>query len=187
MVLAPATGMAKAIDSSSRKGSGLLEAVVAAGILATVLTGILPLVLVAVGGAAQARTDLMAATLAQERLAQLQTLQYLHTGAIVIGDGSTLPRGDGFVDGGRGLTATGLAALEAPQPASSEWLDDRGGWLADGSAPAPPHAMYQRRWGVLARPGNACLQLWVDVRTTARPATPTASAGTVHCPWGLVP
>lgn len=178
--------MAKPVDSP-RQGSGLLEAVVAAGILATVLTGILPLVLVAVSGAAQARTHLMAATLAQERLAQLQTLQFLNTGVIVIGDGSTLPRGDGFADGGRGLTATGLAALEAPQPTSSEWLDDRGAWLADGSAALPPSAMYQRRWGVLARPGTPCLQLWVDVRTTVRLAAPAASAGTVHCPWGLVP
>jgi type II secretory pathway pseudopilin PulG len=173
--------------ATSKKGSGLLEAVVAAGILATALTGILPLVLVAVSGAAQARTDLMAATLAQERLAQLQTLQYLHTGVIVIGDGSTLPRGDGFVDGGRGLTATGLGALETPQPASSEWLDERGTWLADGSAAAPPRAVYQRRWGVLAGPGTACLQLWVEVRTTVRLASSAASAGAVHCPWGLVP
>lgn len=172
---------------SPTTGSGLLEAVVAAGILATVLTGIVPLVLVAVGGAAQARTDLMAAALAQERLAQLQTLQFLHTGAIVIGDGSTLPRDDGFVDGGRGLTATGLAALEAPRPASSEWLDDRGDWLADGSAAVPPRAMYQRRWGVLARPGTSCLQLWVDVRTASRLSAAAASAGTVYCPWGLVP
>lgn len=178
--------MASPVDTS-RKGSGLLEAVVAAGILTTALAGILPLVLVAVNGAAQARTDLMAATLAQERLAQLQTLQYLHTGAIVIGDGVTLPRGEGFVDGGRGLTATGLAALEAPQPASSEWLDDRGAWLADGSLAAPARAVYQRRWGVLAGPGTACLQLWVDVRTRVRLATSAASAGAVHCPWGLVP
>jgi len=170
-----------------RAGAGLLEAVIAAGVLATVLTGILPLVLVAAQGAAQARVDLVAARLAEERLAQLQTLQHLHTGSVLITDQATLPRGGEFVSGGHGLTATGLASLEAPQPASSEWLDERGTWLADGSAAAPPRAVYQRRWGVLATAGSSCLRLWVDVRVVARLAASAATAGTVHCPWGVVP
>lgn len=173
--------------TSRANGTGLLDAVIAAGILATVLTGILPLVLVATHTAWQQRVELVAATLAQERLAQLQTLQYLQTGALIIADSATLTRGDAFVGGGTGLTPTGLSALQNALPASSEWLDERGTWLADGSAAAPPGAAYQRRWGVLAAPGGVCLQLWVDVRTTARLAAPAASAGALHCPWGLVP
>ena len=172
---------------SRAAGSGLLEAVVAAGILAVVLTGAMPLVLAASQSASRQRTDLMASTLARERLAQLQMLQYLRAGATLILDGTTLPRGEGFAGGGRGLTPTGPGALAAPLPASSEWLDEGGAWLGDGAGAAPLGAVYQRRWGVLARHDDACLQLWVEVRATARMAVPAASIGAVQCPWGLVP
>ena len=57
-----------------RRGSSLLEAVVAAGVLATVFTGLVPLTITAWSVAASSRRDLLAAHLARQRLHHLQAL-----------------------------------------------------------------------------------------------------------------
>lgn len=172
---------------ASRVGSGLLEAIVSAGLLITVVAGLLPLVLVASWGTARLRVAAQASALALDRLAHLQALHHFQAGPALIIDTGTLPKDGGFVGGGRGLTATGAGALQVASPGASEWLDARGAWLADGSQPAPGTAQYERRWGVIAPVGEPCLQLWVEVRTRAAPATVAAAAGGVQCPWGVTP
>ena len=73
------------MPSRCARGSSLLEAVIASGLLATVLTGVVPLVTTAVAGTAAARSDFTAAHLSRQRLAELQTLTHVRvpTGVIV--------------------------------------------------------------------------------------------------------
>ena len=173
------------IPSRCARGSALLEAVIAAALLATVLTGMIPLVTTAVAGAAASRADLVAAQLARQRLAQLQSLTHttLPSG-VVVDDGSRLDDEEVFASGGRGLEVTGLAPVQAPIESWADWLDDRGTWLASG-AQRPPGARYWRRWGIVSAGTEGCLRLWVE----AAPLDPSIGdrvfrAASLQCPWG---
>lgn len=170
---------------SPQRGSSLLEAVIAAGVLATMLAGVLPLVTVSARSASATRLDLLAAHLARQRLAQLQALSYVRSGAGVVGDGDTaLDQPDAFTAGGPGLAASGPTPLERSAAPWVDWLDESGVWQASGEA-APPGAMFRRRWAILAAGGEGCLRLWVEVL----PLRVTPSRGVVRnaslqCPWG---
>lgn len=167
------------------RGSALLEAVIAAALLATVLTGVLPLVTTVVVGATSARADLVAAHLARQRLAHLQTLTHtaLPSG-VLVDDQSRLDGPDAFSAGGAGLQPTGLTPLQAPTAPWADWLDAHGAWLASWPN-VPQGARYRRRWGVVAGVGDGCLRLWVE----AAPLGPSVGdhvfrAASLQCPWG---
>jgi hypothetical protein len=168
------------------RGSALLEAVIASALLVTVLTGVLPLVTTAVAGAAAARTDLLAAHLARQRLAQLQALTYaMLPSGVIADDSSRLDQSDVFTPGGPGLQASGLTPLQAPTTPWADWLDAHGAWVAAGPTP-PPGAHFERRWGIVATGGDGCLRLWVE----AAPLGPSRServvrAASLQCPWGM--
>jgi hypothetical protein len=164
------------------QGSSLLEAVVAAGVLATVLTGLLPLTTTAWTVAASARRDLVAAHLARQRLHQLQILTHVTVPGAMLRDIVTRLGGAEIEAGGQGLTPTGLAPLAAPVAGSSDWLDARGGVLA-WTAAAPPGAVFLRQWAVLDD-GSTCLRLWVVVSGASDSGPPRASAAAVQCAWG---
>lgn len=177
------------MSESSRRaahGSSLLEAVIAAGLLATVLTGVLPLATTVVSGAAASRADLMAAHLARQRLSQLQVLTHARSASGSIVDlQSRLDTADAFGFGGGGLTPTGLAPLDSSTVSWVDWLDAHGAWQGAGVDP-PPTARYRRRWGVLAAGGEGCLRVWVNVEPLGRVAgDQTAHAGGLQCPWGV--
>jgi type II secretory pathway pseudopilin PulG len=166
-------------------GSALIEAVIAAALLATVLTGIVPLVTTAVAGAAAARADLIAAHLARQRLAQLQTLTYATFPSGVIADGnSRLDDRNVFTIGGTGLQPTGLAPLQGPTPPWADWLDGHGAWLASGTQ-APPGARFHRRWGILFVGGEGCLRLWVEASWLGPSVGDRVfRVASLQCPWG---
>lgn len=171
----------------SQLGTSLLEAVVAAGILATVLTGVLPLVTTAVVGTGSARAEFLAAHLARQRLEQLQTLSYVRTSAGLLADEhSALDQAEAFSPGGSGLIASGLAPLEASTSRWIDWVDEHGAWQADDVSP-PPGAKFRRRWGILAAGGDGCLRIWVEVLPLAATAGHRiVHDGSVQCPWGVV-
>ena len=177
-----------AFSPSASRGASLLEAVIAAGLLATVLTSILPLVTVAVAGTAATRTDLMASHLARQRLSQLQALTHLRTAAGVIADDqSRLDQADLFTAGGPGLIATGPATLATSTPSWVDWLDERGAWRSAGAQP-PPGARYRRRWGILTAGVDGCYRLWVEVTPLGSSSVDaTAHDGSLQCPWGVAP
>ena len=167
-------------------GSSLLEAVIAAGLLATVLTAVLPLATTVVSGSAASRADLMASHLARQRLSQLHALTFAGLASGPVTDvQSRLDTADAFALGGAGLTPTGLGPLQASASPWVDWLDEHGTWQgADVQRPAA--ARYRRRWGVLGPGGEGCLRVWVEVA----PLGPfvgdrTVHAGAVQCPWGV--
>ena len=167
------------------RGSALIEAVIAAALLATVLTGLLPLVTTIVATRAAARADLVAAHLARQRLAQLQTLTYATpSSGVMVDDSSRLDQAEVFMPGGAGLQVTGLAPLQGPTSPWVDWLDEHGAWLSSGPQPAP-RARYQRRWGIVSLGGDGCLRLWVE----ASPLGPSIGdhafrVASLQCPWG---
>lgn len=169
----------------AQRGSSLLEAVIAAGVLATVLTGILPLATTAVAGSAAARVDLMTAHLARQRLAQLQALTHLRgVLGVVVDVEARLDGAEAFAAGGAGLSPTGLAPFQVSTAPLVDWLDEHGGWQAAGADP-PPGARYRRRWGILAPAPAGCLSLWVEVTPLGPDAAHRmAHAGGVQCAWG---
>jgi Tfp pilus assembly protein PilV len=175
-----------AFSRSESRGTSLLEAVIAAGLLATILTSVLPLVTVAVAGTAVARTDLMASHLARQRLAQLQALTHLRTAAGVIADDqSRLDQADLFTAGGQGLIASGPTPLTTSTSSWVDWLDERGAWQSAGTQP-PPGARYRRRWGILAAGADGCLRVWVEVTPLGSSVGGhTAHEGSLQCPWGV--
>lgn len=170
---------------SGARGSALLEAVIAAALLATVLTGVMPLVTTAAAGAATARADLVAGHLARQRLAQLQTLTHtMLPSGVIADDRSRLDESDVFTPGGAGLQPTGLAPLQAPTTTWADWLDEHGAWLASG-AQLPQGARFGRRWGVVSGGGDGCLRLWV-VTSHLGPSVGdhVSRAASLQCPWG---
>ncbi|HTU99157.1 MAG TPA: hypothetical protein VMF13_01365 [Luteitalea sp.] len=169
---------------NTQHGSALLEAVVAAGLLSGVLTGLVPLTIAVGQVRATSRLDLVAAQLARQRLGELQVLTHVTgAGGVVVTDVSTQLGNGGFDGGGAGLAATGIGPLASPLPGSSDWLDARGHPLAWSSTP-PPGARYARRWAVVDD-GGRCVRMWVWVSVIARPLRPqVVEAGAAQCPWG---
>ena len=173
------------VPSRCARGSSLLEAVIAAALLATVLTGVLPLVTTAVAATTAARADLVAAHVARQRLAQLQALTHATLPSGVIADDrSRLDEAEVFTPGGPGLQPTGLTPLQAPTAPWVDWLDEHGAWLASGTQ-VPPGARFSRRWGIVATGAEGCLRLWVE----AAPLAPSSGdrvlrAASLQCPWG---
>lgn len=167
-------------------GSSLLEAVIAAGLLATVLTAVLPLATTVVSGSAGSRADLMASHLARQRLSQLQALTLARSVSGEVADlQSRLDTPEAFGLGGAGLTPTGLAPLQSSTSSWVDWLDEHGTWQGAG-VQQPPAARYRRRWGVLAAGGEGCLRVWAEVAPLGRlVGDRTVHAGGIQCPWGV--
>ena len=172
------------VPLSSRRGVSLLEAVIASALLATVLTGVAPLVSVATASVSTTRGDVLASQLARQRLAQLEALAHLRTAAGISVDVVSRFAGDGFVPTGSGLSPTGLQPLTTPVAGQVDWLDERGTWLASDAAP-PGTAHYTRRWALLSHGADGCVRVWVVVEPLrARTGNRPVYLATVQCPWG---
>ena len=145
-------------------------------LLATVLTGVVPLVTTAVAGTTAARSDFMAAHLARQRLAELQTLTHANAPTGVIADDSSrLDQAEVFTPGGPGLQPSGLTPLQVPTTPWVDWLDGHGAWLASGPQPPPGSPLrpplghrLDRRRGVPAAVGR-------DIATRGRSWATTSS------------
>jgi hypothetical protein len=173
-------------STSAQRGASLLEAVMASGLLATVLATILPLVASSAVALAATRADLLAAHLARQRLSHLQTLTHFTApSGIVFDRESRLDDAEPFTSGGAGLTPTGASPLQTTTATWADWLDEHGGWQSSGTA-QPAGARFLRRWGVLAAGTEGCVRLWVEVSPLApAPGDRTAHAGGVQCAWGV--
>jgi hypothetical protein len=158
----------------------------AVGLMAVVLTAVVPLVTTAVVRVDEARADDLAAHLARQRLSQLQVLAHARTATGTVTDlQSRLDGADPFASGGHGLEATGQAPLLDSTESWADWLDQHGLWQGAGAQP-PTGARFRRRWGILATAQDGCLRLWVEVSPLG-PARGdrAAHAGGVQCPWGV--
>jgi len=186
-IVAGGVGFATSCGMRARHGISLLETVVAAGLLATVLTGIVPLATVAVTAASRARAQVLAEQLARQRVEQLEALTHMRTGAGVISDVDTRLDGPDFVSGGPGLTPAGVSTLDADTAAWCDLLDEHGTALGACDA-ASPGARFARRWAVQAMDDvDGCVRLWAEVRAMPpRRGLVAAQAGAVRCAWSAV-
>lgn len=168
----------------ARGGVSLLEVVVAAGVLATVLTGVVPLVTTAVQASARSRVQVLAARLAASRLSELESLAHARTSIALISDQVSRLDTPAMAMGGPGLLPAGLSTLDEPPAGWSDQLDAEGRYLAGGAGPVPG-ARFSRRWAV-ASAGDGCLSIWVDVRDLHSHVIPAAAtAAGLRCPWGV--
>ncbi len=181
--------MTKGMSMPSRcaRGSSLLEAVIAAALLATVLTGVVPLVTTAVAGTTAARADFMAAHLARQRLAQLQTLTHAHVPTGVIADDSSrLDQAEVFTPGGPGLQPTGLTPLQVPTTPWVDWLDES--WRVAGvRAATATRQPTSAAAGASSRPAEmgACGSGSRHRQRGRSMGDHVFHAASLQCPWGV--
>jgi hypothetical protein len=161
--------------SKSDEGSSLVEVLVSMAIMATLASGLMAMMAVALTqsenqGHLAART----AEYAQDKMEQLLILAF--------GDSTTDTRVfPAAVAGGTGLTVGGSANPAAPVAGYVDYLDSRGNLLPSGAGGAPANWFYKRVWQVSTI--SATLK---EVRVTAivargmgRQQTPSATVVTL--------
>ncbi len=134
----------------SRLGFSLVEVLVATAVMTVGLFAIARLFLIAVDANRWSATVTAAASLAGQKLEQLQSLAYYvdEAGAPVT-DGATNLSVDPPAAGGPGLQVSPASALTTTTPGYVDYLDSHGRWVGNGAS-APRDAVFVRRWSVTA-------------------------------------
>jgi hypothetical protein len=127
---------------ASERGTSLLEAVVAMGILLVLTLGLLPLGVLAVSTTENEGHLVARATeYAQDKMEQLLALAY--------GDGTSDTRVfPAPISGGTGLTVGGNADPTSPVAGYVDYLDADGNLLTATGTTAPTNWFYKRVWSV---------------------------------------
>jgi len=133
-------------------GFGLVEVVIAIGLVVTFAAGVLPLFATTHGALAEAHEATICAVLARSKLDQLRSLSWSHrpgqgSTLVAVTDTTTGLASDPPTQAGPGLRPSPPDALWTNTPDYVDFADDRGAWLA-GAASPPPEARYVRRWAV---------------------------------------
>ncbi len=159
-LLAPLHGRRSRDDEA---GYGLVETVLAAGLLATLAAGVAQ-VFEGAGRANQlARLHTIADVLAAEKIEQLRSLTWAHApGGEPLSDTSTDLGSDPPASGGRGLGTAPANALDADVPSYVDYLS------ADGARVGSRElAAYARRWSVRPVADDPDNLLLLQVRVVA--------------------
>ena len=144
----------RANRSGRADGFWLVEAVVAAGLLALVSAGLAQLLVMSQRATARTSRETLALLLAVQKIEQLQglTWTYWNPGLVPTSDLSTdVTVESQRVSGeraGTGLQVVGAEALSSDVPGYVDYLDPYGGWLGTGTAPPSAGFAYVRRWSV---------------------------------------
>ena len=160
-------------------GFGLIEALVALGIVVAFAAGVLPLFVGTRGALAEAHAATMSVVLARSKLEQLRTLAWSYRtepgGALrSVTDGSTSLASDPPSLSGPGLRPSPADSLWTSAPGYVDAADDRGVWVAGFGSP-PATARYLRRWAVSTLPGDPdTMVLQVRVVPLGGPGSPEA-------------
>jgi len=164
----------------AERGFSLIEAMVAAGLLAASLVALVQLFAIAVRSNAESRSVTYATVLAQQKLEQLQALTWGY-------DPQGLPVSDTTTDtavnlegaaGGTGLSRSPSTSLRENTPGFVDYIDQFGRILG-GGAKAPPSTVYIRRWAIQplsADPENARTLEVLVTRTIASTAAQQGGA-----------
>jgi type II secretory pathway pseudopilin PulG len=155
------------------RGFSLVEVAIAMLLLMTVATGLVPMMTMSVRAVRDARTQSMAAALAAQKLEQLRALCWAFDDfGVRVSDVMTRLNRDPFGTGGPGLGTSPADALERDAPGFSDFLDRWGRWVGE-TGPAPPAAVFRRRWSVGpvvgAGPDSLALQVVVEPVAPGRP------------------
>lgn len=167
------------LAEEDEKGFSLLEAIIAAGLLAGALAALGQMLAIAVATHRSARAGSDATVLAQQKMEQLRGLTWGF-------DVSGFPIGDTATDtaasvetptGGTGLTPSPTDTLLSN---TSGWVDyvDQSGAALGGGTQVPAGAMYLRRWAIEPLPSNPSdtIVIRVFVRPVGRPEVDPSSA-----------
>lgn len=147
---------------SSERGTTLIETIIACGILAVLMAGVLGLLSLSMRftenqGHLMART----AEYAEDKVEQLMALAFADSQS----DTRVFPA---TATGGSGLTVGGSSDPSAPVALYLDWLDLNGNLLASTGTTAPAGWFYKRVWAVSAPGGSATLkQLTVSTTVAA--------------------
>jgi hypothetical protein len=140
-------------------GFGLLEVMMAAGLLVTVAVGASQVIAAATRVTFSARVRTMGTVLAAQKMEQLRSLAFGHALAgtppvsIPSGDTSTDLATEPPTDAGPGLQPSPAGSLAANTPFYVDYLDASGKWAGTGSS-IPQGAVYTRRWAVQPLPAD---------------------------------
>lgn len=130
-------------------GCGLLETVVAAGLLVVVVAGVAQLTALSVEATRTSRRDTLALQLAAQKMEQLRSLPwgYDRSGRHRLSDLSTDLTRDPPGRRGVGLQTSPRHSLDRNVSGYVDYLDLHGRWLGTGATPAPRTA-FVRRWSI---------------------------------------
>jgi Tfp pilus assembly protein PilV len=160
------------IQTTVRKDDGfsLIEAVLAAGMLASLAVGVAQVFAVSARGSSIARVQTMAAILAAQKMEQLRSLTWAHApGGEPLSDTATDLTSDPPTGAGRGLQPAPAGSLDADVPLYVDYLSASGATVAVRDAGA-----YVRRWSIAPLASDPANLLLLQVRVV------TVSGGDSH-------
>lgn len=144
------------MSSGSRRrpsGFALLEVLIASALIATLATGSMLLISMALHAVRQSRVRTLATMLAVEKMEQLRSLTWSHVTtsgpaiSMSTSDVTTDLSNQPATDDGRGLLVSPGGTLTSNVVGYVDYLDANGRWVGHGPS-APPPAVYIRRWAV---------------------------------------
>jgi type II secretory pathway pseudopilin PulG len=129
-------------------GFGLIEAVVSAGVVVTIATGLLQLMSMSVTSVRAAADDTSALLLAIQKMEQLRGLAWTYDmSGRRLSDFTTNASSRAPASGGRGLMQSPPDSLTRNASGYVDFLDSSGHWIGSGSTP-PSGAAFVRRWAI---------------------------------------
>jgi hypothetical protein len=153
-------------------GFGLVEVVIAAGLLIAVAVGVSQIVAVTVRASYAARVRTIATLLAAQKMEQLRSLAWRHAWSgmpavrVRLSDLSTDLSNNPPTGDGPGLRRSPPGTLDSNVPFYVDYLDAAGAWAGRGPSP-PAGAVYVRRWAVHPLPSEPDDILVLEVLVTA--------------------
>src|SRR3954470_2965350 len=162
-------------------GLALIEALVAAGLLAVALVTLCELFVAAMRSNLDSRSTTYATVLAQQKVEELRALTWgFDPEGIPITDTTT----DTAVDpaqrfGGTGLSSSPATALHRNTAGFTDYVDRFGHKLGGGASP-PPNTAYTRRWSIAPVPSSSANTVVIQVLVTPRFERGAAEDGAVR-------
>ena len=160
------------LAEAHEKGFSLLEAIIAAGLLAGALAALGQMLAIAVATHRSARAGSDATVLAQQKMEQLRGLTWGFdvSGFPIVDTATDTAASVETPTGGTGLTPSPTDTLVSN---TSGWVDyvDQSGAALGGGTQVPAGAMYLRRWAIEPLPSNPSdtIVIRVFVRPAGRP------------------
>jgi hypothetical protein len=167
----PLTRISQIISPSGgdQRGSSLLEAIIASGLMAGALAALGQMFAIAVANNRSARAGSYATVLALQKMEQLRALTWAFDtlGQPISDTASDTAAPIETPTDGTGLSPSPADTLVSNTDGWVDYLDESGNSLGGGRA-LPPGAVYVRRWAVEPLPSNPADTIVIHVRVTTR-------------------
>ena len=139
------------MGKTAAAGFGLLEVLIAAGLIIGLAAGTAQLTVTSVEAIDDAGRLTQGLLLAVQKMEQLQSLEWRYdaSGLVTVSDTATDLSGDPPSAGGPGLRVSPPDSLDRSAAGYVDYLDGRGAWVGTGNRP-PAGTAFVRRWSVQA-------------------------------------